>query len=216
MSQTHTVKQGESLLSIAYEYNFNDWKSIYNHPKNKELRIKRPEPQILAPGDKIFIPSKNSASSLSARAHKKQTFKKGELEAFIRINLKNIQNEPYKNLNYKLEVRGKKEEGKTDNNGQLQMRIHPKIQKGKLILWDDKNPDKKLVWILKIGHMDPDDRISGIQGRLNNLGFYTGPIDGRLNDKMIEELKTFQKKNNLQPSGELDEQTKNKIKSLYK
>ena len=55
MAQVHEVKQGECLSSIARRFGFRDWKKIYQHPMNADLRQKRPNPNVLHPGDRIFI-----------------------------------------------------------------------------------------------------------------------------------------------------------------
>ena len=58
MSETHEVKAGESLATIAERYGFGDWRKIFDHPANEKLRSKRPDPTLLPPGDKVFIPDK--------------------------------------------------------------------------------------------------------------------------------------------------------------
>ena len=52
---------------------------------------------------------------------------------------------------------------------------------------------------IDIGHLNPlksapDHGISGIQARLDNLGFYPGPIDGILGTKTAAAIKRFQEK----------------------
>src|SRR5262245_50934835 len=58
MSLIHTVKQGECLSLIAKKYNFASWRILYDHPENAKLKTKRPNPNILYPGDQIVIPDK--------------------------------------------------------------------------------------------------------------------------------------------------------------
>jgi LysM domain len=53
---THTVRTGETLATIARKYGHSDWKTIYDHPANAEFQRKRPNPNIILPGDVIFIP----------------------------------------------------------------------------------------------------------------------------------------------------------------
>src|SRR5436190_13024735 len=56
MATTHKVEQGECLSSVAKKYGFANWRTIYQHPQNAEFREKRPNPNIIYPGDLIFIP----------------------------------------------------------------------------------------------------------------------------------------------------------------
>ncbi len=54
----HVVESGESLSKIAalYGMGFAAWRKIYNHPLNEELREKRPNPNLIHPGDEVKIP----------------------------------------------------------------------------------------------------------------------------------------------------------------
>jgi hypothetical protein len=53
---THVVKRGENLTAIARKYGIPDWRTIYNHPNNRAFRIRRPDPNLILPGDQLFIP----------------------------------------------------------------------------------------------------------------------------------------------------------------
>jgi N-acetylmuramoyl-L-alanine amidase len=55
--QTHRVRQGECLASIARTYGFEDPNEIYQHAKNADLRRLRPNPNILYPGDTVVVPA---------------------------------------------------------------------------------------------------------------------------------------------------------------
>ncbi len=53
--QPHIVKQGEYLLKIAHEFDF-DAVTVWNDAANEELRTLRKNPNILLAGDKLYIP----------------------------------------------------------------------------------------------------------------------------------------------------------------
>ncbi|NVK16248.1 MAG: LysM peptidoglycan-binding domain-containing protein [Rhodobacteraceae bacterium] len=55
---THVVKKGEHLTGISKAYGFkgSDWRKIYRHPMNKDLRRKRKDPNVIWPGDKVLLP----------------------------------------------------------------------------------------------------------------------------------------------------------------
>jgi hypothetical protein len=61
---THIVRNGENLTVIANKYRYSEWKTIYNHPQNAEFRRKRPNPNVIVPGDVIYIPDKGVTSPL--------------------------------------------------------------------------------------------------------------------------------------------------------
>ena len=56
--ELHVVEQGECLSSLTQLYGFSDYRQIYYHPNNSELRRKRPNPNVLYPGDEVFIAAK--------------------------------------------------------------------------------------------------------------------------------------------------------------
>lgn len=62
MSVTHIVRPGETLSEIAARHGFLNWRAIYEHPQNQELRRKRPNPHLLQIGDEIFIPDRKPKS----------------------------------------------------------------------------------------------------------------------------------------------------------
>ena len=46
---------GDTTTKLAFEHGlFPD--TLWNHPDNEDLRSKRDDPNVLYPGDKIFIP----------------------------------------------------------------------------------------------------------------------------------------------------------------
>ena len=60
MGATHTVQQCEYLSLIAKIYGFASYKTIWDHDGNADLREQRQNPNILLPGDLVFIPDKET------------------------------------------------------------------------------------------------------------------------------------------------------------
>jgi len=58
MAEMHTIEQGESLATIAKRSGLQSWQTIWDHPKNAELRAKRPKPELIHPGDQVYVPDK--------------------------------------------------------------------------------------------------------------------------------------------------------------
>ena len=59
----YTIKSGDTLSKIAKEAGIPDWKTIYNDPQNADFRKKRPDPDKIYPGDKIWIPGTPKTST---------------------------------------------------------------------------------------------------------------------------------------------------------
>jgi hypothetical protein len=203
----YTIKEGDCLSSIAQRHGL-FWQKIWDHSQNSELRRRRRNPNILYPGDVVFIPEKEEKQETGSTEQKHQFRKKG---ALAKVRLRLMRNgQPRANESYVLEVDGNFFNGTTDADGKLEQSIPPNIKKGKLFVGK-----KREEYILNLGHMDPLNELIGIQKRLNNLGFHCGSADGVLGPQTTDALKAFQKKHHLTESGEVDDATKNKLNEIY-
>jgi N-acetylmuramoyl-L-alanine amidase len=207
MSLYHTVIQGECLASISKKYKFLNYRTIYDAPENAALRQKRPNPNILFPGDRLFIPSKQSKTEQcpTGSAH---TFQISRQKLYLCILLKSDPATPYANKKYELEVGGKTIRGNTDQTGLLWAEVPADAATGTLKFWPgEKESEGIIMWKLSLGHLDPSDTATGAQARLNNLGFYCGAVDGVIGPKTKRALHAFQRVNGLPATGGLDAAT---------
>ena len=58
MGTDYEIQQGDCLASIARNSGLL-WETIWNRPENSNLRTLRVDPNILFPGDILFIPDKD-------------------------------------------------------------------------------------------------------------------------------------------------------------
>src|SRR5262245_34731496 len=102
----HTVKQGDCILSIAYENGFFEG-TLWEHADNKTLRRVRKDPNCLRPGDVVNIPPvrKKEESCSTGRLH---TFKLIGVPAKFSIQLLHC-GEPRANEPYTIEIDGEKQ-----------------------------------------------------------------------------------------------------------
>jgi N-acetylmuramoyl-L-alanine amidase len=203
----YTVKQGDCISSIAEGHGF-FWERIWNHPKNAELKTKRENPNVLAPGDVVFVPDKEEKEE-SCATGQRHTFRKKGVPAKLRLRLVE-DDKPRANEPYILEIDGVTFSGTTDGEGGIEHPIPPNAVKGKLLVGE-----KQEEFPLDLGHLDPVDEITGVQARLNNLGFDCGSLDGEAGPETEAALKEFQKKHNLDESGRPDEATRSKLQELH-
>src|SRR4051794_9204285 len=68
----HLVDPGDGLSTIAHERGI-DPKTIWDHPKNSELKKKREHAEILMPGDRVFVPER-SPEKLEATPEKENHY----------------------------------------------------------------------------------------------------------------------------------------------
>lgn len=56
MGVEYIVQKGDYLSKIAQDHGFDDWRTLYNHPENVAFKAKRPNPNLIHPGDRLMIP----------------------------------------------------------------------------------------------------------------------------------------------------------------
>src|SRR5438128_1953254 len=93
MGKYHEVIQGEHLTSIAKAYHFSDYRTIYEHSENARLREKRPDPNVLLPGDLIFIPDKETKEE-DGQTEKRHRFKVRAPKLVLRLIIKDEEGQP--------------------------------------------------------------------------------------------------------------------------
>jgi hypothetical protein len=198
---SHVVREGECLLSIAYQHGFL-WKTIWNLPANAQLRQQRKDPGQLVVGDRIMIPERGK-KEVQAATDRRHRFVKHAVPAKLRLVVE-YEDDPVSNSAYVLVVDGTTLEGRTDDQGLLEAWIPPDASEGLLEI-------NGLRFELLLGALDPSTEDVGVQQRLANLGFYHGEIDGLVGPLTREAIATFQARTGLDATGELDGVTLSKL-----
>jgi hypothetical protein len=203
----YEVKQGDCIESIAFQHGL-FWGTVWNHAKNLNLREKRKDPNVLFPGDVVFVPEKEKKHE-SGVTEQRHRFKRKGVPLKIRLRLF-IGDEPRADESYVLVIDGHIFTGTTGANGEVEHPIPPDAKNARLVVGEEQEE-----YVLDLGHMNPIKEISGIQARLNNLGFDCGAVDGILGPKTEAALRKFQKEYNLAESGNVDEETCNKLLDVH-
>ena len=198
------------MSSIAKKYGYGDWKSIYDHSRNAAFKQKRPNPNHIFPGDQVFIPDKTRKQSECA-TEKTNTFRWKSTPTFFRLVLQDDKGELLSGKKYQLKVGDRVFTGTTGDDGLVEHKIPADKEEGELTVWLDDNSQDGYKWPLKIGHLDPVEEITGVQARLENLGFECGSVDGVLGPATQDALRAFQAQMGLEPTGEIDEETRKKL-----
>lgn len=216
MGKYHTIAQGECFSSLAHQYGFESYRAIYNHPENAELVRERLNPNILYPHDEVFIPD-NELKEVDAPTEQTHRFVVKKDETLFRLVVKDDEEKPFANLPYELKIDGQILQGATDDDGKLEQKIPAKAIGGRLFIYSNETETRKLIGAisLKLGHLDPLEKTTGVQSRLNNLGFGCGRVDGIIGEKTAASLKEFQKKNGLPVTGAADAATRAKLKQIH-
>lgn len=240
----YTVCQGDCLSSIADEHGL-FWESIWQHPNNTELVSERKDPNVLEPGDKLFLPDKTRKQVSGATEQRHRFVKKGT-PVVLRLR---IMEEPLPEGT---------EEGANDvsdgsqtdsvtedppyepeqvediprSNAPYTLDVDGRLTQGhtdgdgrielsipatakSARLIIDPGTNKETDIPVQIGHLNPVSKISGVKQRLQNLGFDCGDDDETETPDFGEAVRAFQEKSGLSVTGEADEQTRSALEKAH-
>jgi N-acetylmuramoyl-L-alanine amidase len=210
----HTVEQGECLFTIAKKYGFEDWHSIYDDALNAEFRKIRPNPNIIYPGDVLNVPDKKS-KTIGAPTGKTHYFEVNQQVCWLRILIKDEEGEPLANKKYRLSIDGDISQAVIPQTGLIQKQIPADAALGELEVWTEDETRAPDTWSLSLGHLDPIEMLSGIQARLNNLGYACGPVDGIDGPLTQHGVRAFQTGHSLKVDGIAGPKTQAALKKEY-
>ena len=203
----YVVRPGDCLSSIAKDHGYR-WESLWDDPSNAALKAARGNPNVLRPGDRVTLPAKHIKKEPGATEMRHRFVLKSE-PAKLRLRLLD-EDKPRANEPYTLEIDGHVFPGTTDANGRLEQAIPPNARTGKLKV--GRNQDE---YLLELGHIDPVSSLTGVQARLNNLGFRCGAVDGVLGARAKMAIRAFQRAYQLAESGIPDEATRAKMVQVH-
>lgn len=203
MPKIITAREGDCFINICSQEGF-FWETVWNHPENHALREKRKKQNIIKKGDRIYIPDWE-LKEYPAETEQCHTFSVKVARVNFTLTLMNL-GEPRANENYTLIVNGHSRSGGTDEKGTFTEQIPPKARYGRLLLGE-----KQEEITINFGYIDPIDEISGVQRRLQNLGYYEGEIDDELNFETIAAIAEFQRSVEISGEGELTDETRQKL-----
>lgn len=205
----YVVKDGDCISSIALEHG-HFWKTIWKHPANAELRQIRQDPNMLMPGDRVHVTPISTKTELGASEMCHRFKRKGEPAKMVVRVLMN--DRPLANLPYQLDVDGNLFLGTSDAEGGVAVSIPGNARRAKLRIG---LAGREREYLLELGGMDPVSEVSGIQRRLNNLGFSCGSADNFWGPVTESALERFQERHGLPITGQPDEATRAKLKEVH-
>jgi N-acetylmuramoyl-L-alanine amidase len=176
MSETYTVKQGDFLDKIAAKFGFANPLIIWDDPQNSKLKEERKNPNVLFPGDKIVIPEKKEKKE-SAPTDNKAKFELKKSKLMLRLVLEDAYNKPIANAKCELTIDGETFKLVSDAKGKIEKEIPAKSEKATLVVKESPSQINDQIIPIHIGDLDPIDKLSGQKARLNNLGYFAGPLD---------------------------------------
>jgi len=202
-----TVKQGDCVSSVACQFGI-DARTVWNHPRNSELKNKRKSINLLLPGDVLFVPDRE-LKEISGSTESRHKFVRKGVPAKLRVRL--LQKATVKaDEPYTLNIDGKLIFGNTDQDGWITQVIPPDSRLAVLSLKDGREQYR-----LHLGHLDPIDQTTGIQARLKSLGYYKGALNGEVSPHLAEAIRLFQKDKGINETGKANAETQEALGNEY-
>lgn len=215
----YTVVSGDCLSGIAKRFGFQDYQTIYNHPDNSSFKVKRPNPNLIYPGDIIVIPDK-SQKSVNVAVGSSSTIKIKRQKQLLRVKM-STHGEPLKDAPFTLFIKGRngiadyKIEGKkTDGQGVIAEKIPTEYIKetgetsAEIIIYG-------IPYLIKIGGLDPISTVSGVKQRLKNLGYSITRLDNQLGPEDKNVIELFQFINEMEVNGNINDKFRQKLHELH-
>jgi len=184
MAGFYTVKQGDWLASIAYRFGIPDWHTIWNRPENQDLRNLRNSPNILFPGDQVYVPDINPAE-VSRPTDQTHPFVRRKDKQLVRLQLFDGDKKPRAGVPYTFQT-DVSVTAETTAEGMVEQEVAQGVTSAVLTV------DNQGI-LLRLGYLDPIEETSGVQARLANLGYDPGGIDGIYGPKTKAAIMAFQR-----------------------
>jgi N-acetylmuramoyl-L-alanine amidase len=197
---TYEVKDGDHISGIAQSHGFDDYKDVWNHPDNADLRQQRTDPHVLQPGDSVAIPEVKAQAAANKPTGAKHTFQIQQSPLKLRIKLLDLSVKSVAGV--QVTVAGSALT--TDGDGLVEATVDKSATDTPFD--SPSNPEVHL----SVGDLNPSDDASdsGYKARLYNLGFLWDPTVDDADDEMVIALQDFQAQYSLTMSGALDDATK--------
>lgn len=193
------IEQGECLDSIAVAHGF-FWETIWLRSENGELRALRADPFVLLEGDEVFVPELERKSE-ACDTEKRHRFRRRGVPSQFRIQVC-VGGEPLADMPFRALVDQHEHLGYTDDQGWVEFPISPDAKSGELWVDDPEGEESEYVK-LNFACLDPVETVSGLQQRLENLGYAVGE-EGVLDDDTAGAIAEFQKAMEVAETGEPD------------
>lgn len=210
----YIVRQGDHLARLAYVHGF-DAAEVWSHERNAELREMGRKPELLAAGDILYLPIKPK-EGLAFSAGTSNRYQARVPTVNVSLAFKDadrvLADEPYEVHGLGTDgSAGQTEERKTDADGKVQLELPVTTREVTIVF-----PRQNVAYEVRVGDMDPASEMSGIQKRLENLGYLPRDRESASEGAYLHAaIAEFQKRHGLSPTGTLDDATSNLLKDEH-
>lgn len=198
----YVIRQGDYLRKLAFTKGF-DADEVWAAPENAELKASRPNPDILCPGDILYVPEPK-AEPLPLNVGGESTYTGDVPTVTVRIIFVEGSS-PLANELFAVDGLPEPFSGTTTDDGCVMFEAPITLREASIVL-----PNRNLVYPVKIGDLDPSDEQSGVATRLAHLGCYGwfAEMEGDFDEDLHKlAVATFQEMIGSESTGECDDKT---------
>ena len=212
----HDVKAGEHVFRIAHEHGFRTGKPIFDDAANAEVKRTRVNPNTLAVGDILVIPTLDPKVR-SAATDQTLLFTLAADELLLNIVLQDEARKPLAKRAFRLVLGASSTstptptlsppiDGITDAKGALSAEIDVRVSEGELTLRDTDDPASPIADIIRllVGSLEPANTLTGQRTRLNNMGYFAG-FSNADTQQIKWAVEEFQHDHGIKPTGRTDD-----------
>lgn len=215
----YVVQQGDYLSKLAAQYGF-DADVTWNHGKNKLLRESGRVPEMLQPLDILYIPEKKP-NWLPVKAGQVNAFTASARKVTLSLRFTRRDGKPLANAKctYNCLLPSKEmPPEQTDDAGALKFQVSTR-QPPFVVTF----ALERYRFVINVGHMDPLSEASGVQKRLENLGYGVSPVIAlgvslghwTAFDRPEKRIATFQRAQGIDPTGTADQGTLHALQNAH-
>jgi hypothetical protein len=158
----YIVRRSDHLTKLALRFGFSA-DEVWSHPRNAELKAKRRNPNILCPGDVLWIPDE-ARLPLPLDVGAANAYVASVPEVTVRLTLRDAAGVPLRGRKYVAVGPGTRVEGEVGTEGLVEIPMDAHVEE---ILLAVEGEDAQ--WRLLVGQLDPHDEASGAEQRLLSL-----------------------------------------------
>ncbi|NOJ79503.1 peptidoglycan-binding protein [Myxococcus xanthus] len=211
---SYVIQQGECLSTLAHLHGLHA-DTVWDLPDNRDLKSRRKNKNILLPGDTVILPPRQLALRDVEPSNAYRIRRKDASEQ-LRIRFLDRKDRPRGGESYLIAIDGpngtEERTGKTDADGFVRESVSATTTEVRVTLGQDLERE---TFIFRAAHLDPLDTLSGVQGRLTNLGYPCDKDEGKLGALTRRALQDFQRDEGLPVTGEPDASTRAAIEEKH-
>lgn len=209
--EPYVICQGDYLLKLAHSRGF-DADAVWNHSANQDLQRQRSNPNMLAPGDILYVPTAPGPTLLSLSPNTSNSYTGKVPKVQIRITLTSSAGALTSEACV-VEGAGDPQNVTSDGSGLVSFFVPVNVAEVRLRL-----TQRNLAYAVRIGHLDPVTENSGVRARLQHLGYLSHAPSASDDDgdaALANAISAFQTDQGITATGEMDDDTRGALVTAH-